>query len=129
MSGLRILIVEDEEDTRNALVNVLKRRGYNILEAAKGADAISIIESQKPGIVFLDIQLADSIDGMAVLKKSKEMAPQTEVIMMSAYQAEYGEQAKQMGAYDFLKKPIVKIDVFTILIEEIRKKNNLAPQG
>ena len=126
---MKILVVEDEDDTRNALVSVLKRRGYNMLEASKGAEAISIIEKEKPDIVFLDIQLADKIDGMEVLRKSKEISPHTEVIMMSAYQTEYDQQAQELGAYHFLKKPIVKIDLFINLIEEIRKKKNLASQN
>ena len=126
---MKVLVVEDEDDTRNALVSILRRRGYNMLEASKGAEAISIIEKEKPDIVFLDIQLADNIDGMEVLKQSKAISSQTEVIIMSAYFVEYGQQALQLGAYHFLRKPIVKIELFTQLIEEIRKNKNLDSQN
>ena len=126
---MKVLVVEDEDGTRNALVSVLKRRGYEMLEAAGGAEAISIIEKEKPDVVFLDIQLADKIDGLEVLKQSKVVSPQTELIMMSAYLMEYGLRSQDLGAYHFLKKPIVKIELFIQLIEEIRKKKNLATQS
>ena len=124
---MKILMVEDEEDTRKALVSILKRRGYNnLLEASKGEEAISIIEKEKPDIIFLDIQLADKVDGMQVLRQTKKsVSPESEVVMMSAYQTEYGQQAKELGAYDFFKKPILKFDIFINAIEEIRQKKGL----
>lgn len=122
MSKVRILIAEDEEDARKALVRLLGRRGYGgILEASGGADAVNIIEKERPDIVFLDISLADSIDGMEVLRKAMILAPQTKVIMMSAYGPQFEEEAKQLGAYGFLSKPVVDIKLFVNLIEEISK--------
>ena len=125
MSGMKIFIVEDEEETRQAFVRILKRRGYDVLEASKGAEAISIIEREKPDIIFLDIQLADNIDGMEVLRQAKQIFPQTEIIMMSAYRVEYAQPARELGAYDFMQKPIVKMELLINFIEEIRKKKNL----
>ena len=125
MSGMKILVVEDEDDTRQAFVRILKRRGHDMLESSKGAEAIGIIEREKPDIVFLDIQLADNIDGIEVLRQAKRILPQTEIIMMSAYKAEYAQPARELGAYDFMQKPIVKMELLIDLIEEIRKKKNL----
>ena len=126
MSDVKILMVEDEEYVRESFVKLLKCRGYNnILEASKGKDAIGIIEQQKPDIIFLDIQLADDIDGLEVLKQSKIISPETKVIMMSAYRTEYEQRAQKLGADDFLKKPVLKIELLTHAIEEIRRNKGL----
>ena len=127
MSDVKILMVEDEELVRLSFIQLLKRRGYNnILEASRGIEAIRIIEQHKPDIVLLDIQLADETDGLEVLKQSRIISPETKVVMMSAYQKEYEHQAQELGAYGFLKKPILKIELLTNVIEEIRKNKGLA---
>ncbi len=124
--SLKILVVEDDEDTRGPLVFLLRKRGYNVLEASKGSEALDIMGKEKPDIVFLDIQLADNMNGIEVLRKTREVSLETKVIIMSAYREEYMQQTEELGAYSFLKKPILKIDQLTNLIEEIRKKKNLS---
>lgn len=107
MKDVKILVVEDEESIREAIIDYLNLKGYkNVLAASTGKEAIKKIEEDKPDIAFLDIQLADDIDGIQVLKKCREVSPQTKAVMLSAYQDEYGKQAKELGAYGFLKKPI-----------------------
>lgn len=127
MSLIKVMIVEDEEDARSALVRMLGRRGVEgIIETSKGAEAIQLIEKEKPDVAFLDIQLGDSIDGMEVLKQAKVKSPQTEIIMMSAHKEEYEDEAKKLGAFNFIRKPILKIEELANLIEEVRKIKNLA---
>lgn len=123
---MRILIVEDEEDTRHAFVNILKKRGHEVLEATKGQEAIEIIEKEKPDVVYLDISLADNVDGMEVLRQVKPKVPETEIIMMSAYYDEHEEASKKLGAYSFCRKPILKMEQFLNPLEEIKKKRNLS---
>jgi DNA-binding NtrC family response regulator len=122
MSEVKILIVEDEEFIRETVAQFLNIKGYrNIMQTSKGEDAIAIIQKERPDIVFLDIMLADDTDGMEVLKQVMEFAPLTKIVMMSAYLAEYGAKSKELGAYGFLKKPILRAETFINMIREIEK--------
>jgi len=122
---MKILIVEDEEDTRVAFSNMLKKRGHQVLGTGKGKEAIEIIEKEKPDMVYLDISLADDVDGMQVLKECKPKFPEIEIVMMSAYESEYKAESLRLGAHCFCKKPITKLEDFFNPIEEIKKKKGL----
>ena len=122
MSQVKILVVEDEEFLRETIVEYLNMKGFeNILTSSRGEDAIEHIEKEKPDFVFLDIQLADDVNGIEVLKKSRASSPDTKCIMMSAYQDEYGEEAMRIGAYCFLKKPIRDLAKIIKVISEVNK--------
>ena len=104
--SLKIMIVEDEADICDLLADYLGMKGCkNISKIFTGKEAIARIELDKPDIIFLDIQLADNVRGLEVLKKTKELLPNAKVIMMSAYKEEHGPESQALGAYDFLKKP------------------------
>jgi len=121
MQELKILIVEDEDFVRETLIDYFEMKGYeNILSVAEGKEALAIIEQEKPGLVLLDIQLADEMDGMQVLKKAKELSSDSKIVMMSAYYNEYAEDAKKDGAYGFIKKPIVP-DKIQDLLKKIQE--------
>ena len=122
---MRILIVEDEEDTRRAFSSILRKRSYEVLEASTGEGAISIIEKERPDMVYLDISLADNVSGMEVLKQCKPKFPEIEIVMMSAYESEYKAESITLGAYSFIRKPILKIEQFLNPLEEIKKKKGL----
>ena len=100
---MRILIVEDEEGTRQPFANMLKKRGHTVLETGMGQEAIEIIEKERPDMVYLDISLADNVDGMQVLRECKPKFPEIEILMMSAYESEYKEESLKLGAYCFLR--------------------------
>lgn len=107
MNKIKILVVEDEDFAREAVIDYLDLKGYdNTLSATKGKEAIEMIANEKPDFVLLDVQLADEIDGMEVLKRAREVSPDSKVIMMSAYFQEHREESKRLGAYSFIKKPI-----------------------
>lgn len=122
---MRILIVEDEEETRMSFTNMLKKRGHAVLETGKGQEAIEIIEKEKPDMVYLDISLADNVTGMDVLKQCKPKFPEVEMVMMSAYESEYKAESLRLGAYCFCTKPITKLEQFFNPLEEIKKKKGL----
>lgn len=118
----KILIVEDDASIRGLVVDYLGMKGYeNILTASSGEEAIKKFKDAKPDVAFLDIQLADKIDGMQVLKESRKTSPHTKVIMLSAYKEDYQQEAKELGAYNFLKKPIKIDSLFKILQEAVKQ--------
>jgi len=122
VNDVKILVVEDEDFVRESLIDYLDMKGYeNTLSATKGEEAIQIIEKENLNFVLLDIQLADETDGMKVLKRAREISPDSKIIMMSAYYREYGQEAKKLGAYAFIKKPI-RQETLTELEEKLEGK-------
>ncbi len=103
---LKILIVDDEASIRDILQELLQYEGYSIKTADSGITALSVIEEFKPHVVLLDIRMPD-MDGIQCLRQIKENHPSTEVLMISGFA--YGETAKkslELGAYDYMDKPI-----------------------
>jgi len=108
MSRKRILIADDEEDLRMLLKYQLEERGYEVLTAYDGLDAISICESEKPDLLLLDLMMP-VMSGYDVTRKLREN-PATAgipVVMLSAAgQGESIKEALQAGARDYLVKPV-----------------------
>ena len=103
--SISVLIVDDESTIRLSLGNILKKK-YEVLEAETGGDALDLIENHQPDIVLLDVRLPD-INGLEVIKRAKGFAPETAVIMISAYaDFELAIEAMKEGARDFFIKPV-----------------------
>lgn len=102
---LKIMVVDDDDKTRKLLKDFLEHEGYEVITASGGKEALENIK-ESPDIVLLDIMMPD-IHGMKVLDKFQEMAPDTDVIMVTAL-AEHavGIETKKRGAFDFVTKPI-----------------------
>ena len=102
----RILIVDDAAFMRMMLKDILVKNDYEVCgEACNGNEAIAKVKELKPDLVTLDITMPE-MDGIAALKKIKEVSPETKAIMCSAM----GQQAMvieaiQGGALDFIVKP------------------------
>jgi len=120
MNNNKILIVEDEEDINELLKDYLGMKGYgNVKTTTKGAEALEIIKSDQPDIVFLDIVLDDDVDGMKVLEEGRVISSETKFIMMSAHKEDYHQKAKELGACAFLGKPVQVSAIKNILKETI----------
>jgi two-component system response regulator AtoC len=103
--GRRILIIDDEKSIRFSLGEALVGAGYEVEEAANGAGGIKKFEEDPADAVLLDLKLPD-IDGIKILRKIKDVAPEAPVIMMTAYgEVETAVEAIKGGAYDFILKP------------------------
>lgn len=70
----KILVVDDEIDIRELVKSFLEGAGYTVMTAGNAAEAISIVELEKPKVVLLDIVMKD-MDGLECLKKIKAAAP------------------------------------------------------
>ncbi len=102
----RILIVDDEQDAVEFLAGQFKNRGLEVDTALSGKEAIERVQANIPDLVFLDIRMP-GMDGIAALKKMKEIDPELKVVMMTAIQdEEVIEQAMALGAIDYILKPV-----------------------
>lgn len=101
----KILVVDDEPDISDMLKTYLGGAGYTAITASTAAEALDILELEKPKVVLLDIVMRD-MDGLECLKKIKKAAPETIVIMVSGLQdEEIAKDAIRFGAYEYLTKP------------------------
>ncbi len=101
----KILVVDDEAMARKLLKDFLEVKGYDVITASGGKEALEKIK-EEPDIVLLDIMMPD-MNGMEVLDKIKEMSPSTVVIMATALaENALGVESIKRGAFDFVTKPI-----------------------
>lgn len=101
-----ILIVDDEAGIRKTLAGILLDEGFSVLEAESGERALELVRAQKPALVVLDVWLP-GMDGLEVLGKIRGEAPETPVVMVSGHATiPTAIKATQMGAADFIEKPL-----------------------
>jgi len=124
-----ILIVDDEKDLCTVLDNSLSQDGYRVLTAFNGKTALQLAKKEEPDLVLLDIRMP-GMDGIEVLRKIKKMKKKTIVIMFTAYGTlETARKAMELGAYDYVTKPIDLFSLKSLLKEVLKKANQGAKKG
>lgn len=124
----RVLIVDDEQDTREMVSNFLRRKGFVTETATSGEEAIEKVRALDFDVVVLDITMG-GMDGLLTLKHIKEAKPQVKVIMATALQSkDLVTQALVIGASDYITKPfnlaILESTLLSFLVgEKIAKKS------
>ena len=109
---------------REFLEILLCGEGYNVDSAHNGSEAIKKLNLDHFDLVISDIQMP-GMDGLELLKNIKELAPATEVLMMTAYAStETAVEAMKSGAYDYVTKPF-KVDEVKLIIRNVLEKVNL----
>ncbi len=102
----RILVVDDEKGIRQALGQLLEYEGYEVKTAGNAVDAITEYDRFRPHLVFMDVKMA-GIDGLEALKRLKQTDANAVVVMISGHGTiQTAVEATQLGAYDFLEKPL-----------------------
>ncbi|HKB28590.1 MAG TPA: response regulator transcription factor [Candidatus Limnocylindrales bacterium] len=103
-AGPTVLIVEDDAETRAALVRELSRRGYRVDEAADGRTALEHWEARRPDVVLLDLGLPD-VDGLSIIGRIRREATTPIVILSGRYLEREKVEALERGADDYVTKP------------------------
>jgi len=124
----RILIVDDEAAMRESLKDWLMEDGYEVNSAESGEVAVKMAAERNWDIVLLDLKMP-GMDGIETLKRIKEINPDAEVLMMTAYAAvDTAVQAMKEGAFDYLVKPFDPDEV-EIQIKKIVEHKDLVAQN
>ncbi|MCP9450678.1 MAG: sigma-54 dependent transcriptional regulator [Nitrospira sp.] len=124
----KILVVDDEESLRDVLSIMLKRTGYTVTSVADGEQALEILNKEIFDLVITDLRMP-KIDGMEVLKAAKSAAPETVVLVITAFaSAESAVEAMKQGAYDYLTKPF-QIDEVQLIIRNALEKRRLTTEN
>ncbi len=121
MSTTRILVVDDEEIARRNLSHVLTREGYAVDCAQDGAAALALLAENAYQLVLTDLRMP-GIDGLELLRQTKQRCPDTEVIMITAHaNAASAVEAMTSGAFYYVEKPFRLPDVRKIVGEATQK--------
>jgi two-component system response regulator PilR (NtrC family) len=111
MMAKTILIAEDENVLRESLAELLTEEGYEVLQAPHGKAAYETALQRPVDLVISDVRMPE-MDGLTLLGHMQKIAPQTPVIVMTAYgTVESAVAAMRAGAYDYLLKPVNFDDV------------------
>ena len=102
-----ILVVDDHEEIREALAEILEEEGHEVLQAADGLDALEMISRRLPDVILLDIAMP-GIDGLETLSRLKEI-PESATLPVIMVTAQGDRQnmvkAVQLGVRDYITKP------------------------
>ena len=118
----RILVVDDEESMRDVLAILLQREGYEVEEAADGAQAVRMLKEQSYDLVITDIKMPQ-LGGHELLAYIKERFAETLVIMITAFSTtEEAVEAMKQGAYDYIVKPFKNEEIRLIVRNALERK-------
>ena len=117
-----ILVAEDEKIIRELLTGKLRERGYKVLEAADGVEALTIIKSERPDIVILDLLMPkmEGIEVCRVVKENQELINIKIIVFTAKDELKKRREALQYGADYYLTKPARFSEIINI-IKKIEK--------
>lgn len=124
---IKLLLVDDEKGITDSLKDFFQHRGFDVQAVNSGEEALEVIKSDKPDIVFLDIRMK-GISGLDVLERVKKMDKRIKIIMLTIYEEqEMVNKAKELGADEYITKPF-RIDyleeVVIKKVQELLKEKN-----
>ena len=123
-NGIRLLVVDDNEDNLDMLARRLKRRGYEVETADSGATALEALEQRKFDAVLLDVMMP-VISGLEVLAKIRRTQSKSELPVLMATAKSDSEdvvEALRLGANDYVTKPLNFSEVLSALDVALKKK-------
>ncbi len=106
-----VLVVDDEAGNRESLERIFQREGYRVLLADSGRKALDVCRAHRVHVVVTDLMMP-SMTGLELLKALATVAPDVEVVLMTAYGTiETAVEAMRSGAYDFVEKPLKRMQI------------------
>ena len=122
----RILLIEDTSEIAEALQDHLQRKGYATSLATRAAQALSLVQSERPDLIVLDLGLPDR-DGFTVLEQLRERDVRTPVLILSARREEADKvRGLQLGADDYVTKPFGAMELLA-RIDALLRRASPAP--
>ena len=119
----KILVVDDESDVRDVIRLQLEQKGFNVLEAVDGQDAINILQSGdnlvNVGLILCDIRMP-KVNGVEAIEFLKKEAPGIPVVVITGYpDTELATGLMKKGVKDYLVKPVEKAKLMAVVDEQI----------
>jgi DNA-binding NtrC family response regulator len=128
MNPPKILIVDDEQAAIRNLQHILGKEGYEVIATQSGQNALKLIEQHSLDLVLTDLRMPN-VDGMEILRRVKQISPDTEVVMITGYATvNSAVAAMKMGAYHYMIKPY-KLDEVRKVVREALEKRQLRQEN
>jgi len=125
MKAMKIMLVDDEERFLSTTKKLLVKKGYNVLTAMSGMEALETLKRKMIHVVILDVKMP-GMDGIDTLKAIKKEFPLVEVIMLTGHGTmESAVEGLKSGATDFLSKPADIGDLIVKAEEAFEKRQRL----
>jgi two-component system, NtrC family, response regulator HydG len=122
LTNQAVLIVDDERGIVDSLGKIFEREGISVLTATDGAAGLDLLRKHRVGVLLTDLMMP-GMSGMDLLKAARTVAPETEVVLMTAYgTVETAVEAMKEGAYDFVTKPLKRAHVVRIIRNALDKQ-------
>ena len=123
-----VLVVDDEQDIRDASERILTRTGFKVMKATRGDEALDVLDKERIDIVLLDLKMP-GMDGLEVLKRIRMLSKTIQVIVITGYATvETAIEAMKQGAYDFIPKPF-EPDQLRIVVNRAWEKINFIQEA
>jgi CheY-like chemotaxis protein len=121
--GGRVLIAEDHFVNQQLFKTILEKRGYEVILANNGSEAVDLVRSEAPDIVFMDVHMP-VMNGYEATTKIREIAPELPIVAVTA-NAVKGEADKclEVGMNDYLTKPFKSADLEPLLLKHVPKRD------
>jgi len=117
----KILIVDDEKVALKNLEHVMRKEGYEVTGTESGPIALRLLEEQQFDVVLTDLRM-EKVDGMQILKKCRELYPDTEVVIITGYATlESAVDTMKHGAFYYVAKPFKLEEVRKVVKEAVEK--------
>lgn len=123
MDLLSVLLVDDEMDFLDTLIKRLKKRNVDASGVKSGEEALDFLNRNSVDVVVLDVKMP-GMDGIETLREIKKVNPLVEVIMLTGHASiEVAIEGMELGAFDYLMKPIDIDDLLYKLQDAYKKKS------
>ena len=134
-SRVNVLVVDDDQDTRELLREVLSGEGFRVMTSGSGEEALEIGKQEFFDVIISDMRLGPDLNGLDVLRAYKAIQPESEIILITAFGSmETAIEAVKAGAFDYISKPF-KIDEVVLQVQRalgnrklVRENRNLKRQ-
>ncbi|MHC1713369.1 MAG: HD-GYP domain-containing protein [Solidesulfovibrio sp.] len=121
----KILTVDDEEMIRETIVSYLENRGFEVFQAQNGREGLEVFTAVKPDLLLVDLRMPE-MDGLEVLARVKELAPETPSIVVSGTGIlKDAVEAIKCGAWDYVIKPIQDMDILGLAVDKALERARL----
>jgi two-component system response regulator AtoC len=128
-SAINILVVDDDESTRDLLSEVLTEEGFRVVTSGSGEEALDIGSRESFAVIISDMRLGPNLNGLDVLRAYKAIQPESEVILITAFGSmETAIEAVKAGAFDYLSKPF-KLEEVVLLVGRALENRSLIAEN
>ena len=125
MEKMRVMLVDDEERFLATTSKLLTRKGYEVVTAASGAEALRQLTEVTIHVVVLDVKMP-GMDGIAALREIKRLSPDVEVLLLTGHATvESAVEGLEAGASDYLVKPCNLDDLIRKINDAFEKRRHL----